>query len=248
MSSLITAASPWTTDENISKKRISTIKKPKQIRPMEASAADYMEYNSDARMDYAYPTVDNDQAQNSERNQRVLDIIHRMSNVQSENDGSKLADFTPPPRPEVKMREDAPQVGSYTAPAGAPTYGAGKIDMLPSMENPLQHPPHVISNAGSGYVYSPLGNQTRNFNNYSDSYTGKMTELKAPYYATQMGLGAGNSNDKMMEKLNYMIHMLENLEHEKTANVTEEFILYTFLGVFVIFVLDSFSKNGKYVR
>jgi len=45
-----------------------------------------------------------------------------------------------------------------------------------------------------------------------------------------------------------MIHMLENMENEKTANVTEEFILYTFLGVFIIFVVDSFSKGGKYVR
>ena len=51
-----------------------------------------------------------------------------------------------------------------------------------------------------------------------------------------------------MEKLNYMIHLLENQEKEKTDNVTEEFILYTFLGVFVIFVLDSFTRNGKYVR
>ena len=51
-----------------------------------------------------------------------------------------------------------------------------------------------------------------------------------------------------MEKLNYMIHLLENQGKEKTDNVTEEFILYTFLGVFVIFVLDSFTRNGKYVR
>jgi hypothetical protein len=63
-----------------------------------------------------------------------------------------------------------------------------------------------------------------------------------------MGLGAGSSDSKLMEKINYMIHLLENQENEKTANITEEFILYTFLGVFVIFVLDSFSRSGKYVR
>jgi len=51
-----------------------------------------------------------------------------------------------------------------------------------------------------------------------------------------------------MEKINYMIHMLEQMEVEKTANVTEEFILYTFLGVFIIYVVDSFSRTGKYVR
>ncbi len=28
----------------------------------------------------------------------------------------------------------------------------------------------------------------------------------------------------------------------------EELVLYTFLGVFVIFVVDSFARVGKYVR
>ena len=45
-----------------------------------------------------------------------------------------------------------------------------------------------------------------------------------------------------------MIHLLEEQNDEKTANVTEELILYMFLGVFIIFVLDSFAKIGKYVR
>ena len=57
-----------------------------------------------------------------------------------------------------------------------------------------------------------------------------------------------NSKDELMEKLNYMIHLLEEQNDEKTANVTEELILYTFLGVFVIFIVDSFAKAGKYVR
>ena len=55
-------------------------------------------------------------------------------------------------------------------------------------------------------------------------------------------------SSNLLEKINYMIHLLENQENEKTANVTEEFILYTFLGVFMIYVVDSFSRGGKYVR
>jgi len=41
---------------------------------------------------------------------------------------------------------------------------------------------------------------------------------------------------------------LEGQQHEKTENITEEFLLYTFLGVFVIFVVDSFARAGKYTR
>ena len=56
------------------------------------------------------------------------------------------------------------------------------------------------------------------------------------------------SKDDLMKKLNYMIHLLEENKDEKTNNVTEELILYMFLGVFVIFVVDSFAKAGKYTR
>jgi len=50
------------------------------------------------------------------------------------------------------------------------------------------------------------------------------------------------------EKINYLIHLLEEQQHEKTNNITEEFLLYTFLGVFVIYVIDSFARTGKYIR
>jgi hypothetical protein len=53
---------------------------------------------------------------------------------------------------------------------------------------------------------------------------------------------------KLLEKINYMIHLLEEQQLEKTNNITEEFILYTFLGVFIIFIVDSFSRAGKYTR
>ncbi len=57
------------------------------------------------------------------------------------------------------------------------------------------------------------------------------------------------SNDsELLEKLNYMIYLLEEQRDEKTGQVTEELILYVFLGIFTLFVLDTFVKNGKYSR
>ena len=56
------------------------------------------------------------------------------------------------------------------------------------------------------------------------------------------------ANDVLLQKLNYMIHLLEEQQDEKTNNVTEEVILYSFLGIFIIFVCDSFARVGKYVR
>jgi hypothetical protein len=57
-----------------------------------------------------------------------------------------------------------------------------------------------------------------------------------------------NTNALLLEKLNYMINLLEEQQDEKTNNVAEEVILYSFLGIFIIFVVDSFARVGKYVR
>ena len=56
------------------------------------------------------------------------------------------------------------------------------------------------------------------------------------------------SQDVLLQKINYMITLLEDQQDEKTNNVTEEVVLYSFLGIFIIFIVDSFAKVGKYVR
>jgi len=52
----------------------------------------------------------------------------------------------------------------------------------------------------------------------------------------------------LSEKLDYMIRLLEEQRDEQTGHMTEEIILYLFLGIFIIFVLDSFVKTGRYSR
>ena len=72
---------------------------------------------------------------------------------------------------------------------------------------------------------------------------------KVPYSSTPSNnANLHGSKDELMKKLNYMIHLLEENKDEKTSNVTEELVLYMFLGVFVIFVVDSFARAGKYTR
>ena len=57
-----------------------------------------------------------------------------------------------------------------------------------------------------------------------------------------------SSPDILLQKLNYMIHLLEEQQDERTNNVTEEVVLYSFLGIFIIFIADTFVRAGKYVR
>ena len=89
-------------------------------------------------------------------------------------------------------------------------------------------------------------------------------EHNKPYYPVNFnnsasGFGSGSNNNitdvlysenykTLVEKLNYMINLLEEQQDEKTNNVTEEVVLYSFLGIFIIFIVDSFARVGKYVR
>ena len=78
-------------------------------------------------------------------------------------------------------------------------------------------------------------------------------ETNKNYYSSESsGFSSNNlqndSNQVLIEKLNYMINLLEEQQDQKTGSVTEEVVLYSFLGVFIIFVVDSFAKVGKYVR
>ena len=69
------------------------------------------------------------------------------------------------------------------------------------------------------------------------------TKQYVPYYATQAYEPA--AKDQVVEKMNYMIHLLEEQKDEKSSGVVEELILYGFLGVFMIFMVDSFAKVGR---
>ena len=113
-------------------------------------------------------------------------------------------------------------------------------DLLPS--NPYQVSPPPLGKTGGNY-----GANDSNLGKLS-SYNTSYQPSNIPYYA-KMGIGAtAPGGDKLMEKINYMIHLLEEQQNEKTSNITEEFILYTFLGVFMIYIADSFVRAGRYVR
>ncbi len=74
------------------------------------------------------------------------------------------------------------------------------------------------------------------------------SNTNAKGFAAFSGPEVNASNDLLLTKLNYMINLLENQQDERTQNVTEEVVLYSFLGVFIIFVVDSFARVGKYIR
>tara|TARA_Y100000287_G_C14194883_1_gene342183 strand:+ start:364 stop:1035 length:672 start_codon:yes stop_codon:yes gene_type:complete len=87
--------------------------------------------------------------------------------------------------------------------------------------------------------------KTQNVNDITDGYVTSYV----PYYTRlNNSKNLQGNEDNLMKKLNYMIHLLEEQQDQKTENVTEELVLYSFLGIFVIFVVDGFARAGKYTR
>jgi hypothetical protein len=89
-----------------------------------------------------------------------------------------------------------------------------------------------------------------NFESLPSTYASQYYQQYVPFsYSQQQNEEVSSgSKDDLMQKMNHIIQMLEDQQDEKTGSVTEELILYCFLGVFVIFVVDSFVRAGKYVR
>jgi hypothetical protein len=76
---------------------------------------------------------------------------------------------------------------------------------------------------------------------YAESLAGQL----ANGGTTSGGPAVSGTNAALIEKLNYIIHMLEEKKDEKTGHVIEELVLYCFLGVFIIFIVDTFTRGAS---
>jgi len=83
---------------------------------------------------------------------------------------------------------------------------------------------------------------------YSDLDDGYKSNFDYITSMTNMNSNKLLNNTDLLSKLDYIVHLLEEQRNEKTNTITEELILYLFLGIFIIFVLDSFARASKYVR
>ena len=251
MSGLLSSASPWASSDTAqTKKRTPSLSmtRNKTIKNNTSRITSANGLMDDVGSDYttndtalSYESIEDLQEKTQLRNSKVQDILQNMNTVDSgsgsgsgsgsdssvEDAGQGLANFSPLPL------FSSPKPEPPSNPSMGPTPSYHSLD------------------SGSKNDGGPLGNS------YYHAYSDKSKMGNIPYYSMdRMQHTAQNSNlnsvnthqDKIIEKLNKMIYLLEEQQNEPTKHITEEFILYTFLGVFIIFIVDSFSKTGKYTR
>lgn len=241
--SLVTSASVWT-NESGPKKRIPTmrrtVRKSSTIEPSSTLNTPIVIEKEEERPS----SFGEDSEKNEQRADRVAQLINNITEVSGYNDENQLVDFTPLSPPDIQKRLDSEDN----------TYGRTGEEEMPALPNQLQHLPKRIHPGESDYAPTlpDLGvsnnpSQTKPFSNYHRIY--EQPRMQPAYYGNvDASAGTTPIDNRLLEKINYMIHMLEQGQSEKTSNITEEFILYTFLGVFIIFVIDSFARSGKYTR
>jgi len=197
-----------------------------------------------------YPNLNPKENVNTEK---VLSVLQSIQNLpEQQND---LADFSPLPPPQsMGVQSTISREGKNASTASS---------MGSNLSSNLMNEGSDVNQSSTYNVYSEDHNQNsaedyykRFIPNYESMYS--TTPYNMPSYKQSnstrsnsgpMSNGGPMSNqDVLIEKLNYMIHLLEEQQDERTNTVTEEVVLYSFLGVFIIFIVDAFSRVGKYTR
>jgi hypothetical protein len=180
-------------------------------------------------------------------NNKVNTVLEEIHNNSIEDDENHLGDFNPPPIPD--------SAGVNKTIATEQTMHLNKhknTEMLSMMGNT----PQPNTPTDDGYFLNSYNNNQGNqksadeyYKKILPGYDSNRHNVNKQYYTnTAYSTQPHVDQDVLLQKLNYMIHLLEETQDEKTNNVMEEVILYSFLGIFIIFVVDSFARVGKYVR
>ena len=236
--SLISTASVWTNDD-VPKKRIPTIRKTLK----KTSSYEPEEYVSTETSSLRPPqnTIEDSQKKNETRNLRVNEIINQLN---ENNEGNGLSDYHP--LPNTILHSNKTDMETTSLPLSTTTNNNNTNNTTDQI-----YPEYLQRKNNSSNHFSSNSLNLANLSSYNKSYEAPVHIKNKPYY-TSFGIGGGGGgtdmDHKFMEKINYIVHMLEDIQGEKTNNIMEEFILYSLLGIFMIFLVDSFSKTTKYVR
>ena len=148
---------------------------------------------------------------------------------------------------------DPPKIESMTTMSNTSSTNSGGMPL------PMQDDNSDLQNLESAFMNNEQVNQyyrklMTNTNNtpYTEKAKNYYEKNNSAYAFSQnnhnQSYSSSDGHKQLIDKLNYMINLLEEQQDERTGNVTEEVVLYSFLGIFIIFIADSFVRVGKYVR
>ena len=176
-----------------------------------------------------------------------------------DDDTNTMGDFTPPTNPISVGADKKTEAMQSRQPIQSHVYSADGLE-LNNLKYTYQDDA-TVENYYKNYVPNYKNPNIPNTNpNVSQEPQNHIRDYKPKYipnnnnipnnisYTQSPGHYMASDQNILLEKLNYMIHLLEDKQDLKTKSTFEEILLYCFLGIFTIFLVDSFSRVGKYTR
>ncbi|MCF8463168.1 MAG: hypothetical protein K9G11_04630 [Rickettsiaceae bacterium] len=186
---------------------------------------------------------------NKDKVNSVLEEIH--NNTEETDINSNIPNFNPPPKPKssgVERTSTNEAMQNMTNQNNMNMYNIlGKSPQPNYDENNLDLNNYRMNYGDNKSVDDYYKKMLPNIQGVPQRNPTNKQYYSQNYYNEPMSSG-NSQQDLLLQKLNYMINLLEEKQDERTNNVTEEVVLYSFLGIFIIFVIDSFARVGKYVR
>lgn len=158
---------------------------------------------------------------------KCVEALMMMTGGDSDDDESGLADFRPPSNPELTRVPTTEQNQERNRGQGS---DGQVVQQRLSESQPSSY----------AMAHSPPPNLRADMNKALAAVQSASSQQQY-----QPSDSSSDPNKGISEQLNYIIHLLEEQQNSKTSTTTEELILYTFLGVFTIYIVDSFTKVGK---
>ena len=221
--SLVTTASAWISDDSTNKKRVPTIKRNNVKNKPLSQQTDYESPNVNEHFQAMKPnTIEDVENNNNARNNKVNLLLDKLTSANDDNDNNALGNFNPISPPSLNNKKDI----------GDNVDELQYMPPIPRFKNAGTASNIYGSQNSDGYGANDIKSSV--YSNYNKSYDAPTQFSRTPYYS-KMGIANASGDNKLLEKINYMIHLLEQQQNEKTDNITEEFILYSFLGIFIIF-------------
>ena len=193
------------------------------------------------------------------QNEKVSNVLKSMQEMDDDDATTYLGNFNPPPTPNSAGVQRTVDKENFTMSAAKDHHQKKEpFSMSPNGVNQTSSQSYELNNLQ--YAYHPPKIVDSYYQqmvpNYKAGNLPKMVSSPSynpflngePKKEGMANYDNGEQDGVLLKKLNYMIHLLEEKQDVKTNSTIEEIIMYCFLGIFIIFIVDSFSRVGKYVR
>jgi hypothetical protein len=201
------------------------------------------------------PQINKPNNQNVSEMLKIINDTNGYESIQDNSDESELVDFNPPPRPTLNNKNptfEGIQNQNKITNNGVNNDIDSEQPVIVTQQKIDQVKNDTTQQVVQNRVYPQPMDSYEGYQDMPKNYSKQFYKNYVPYFNqngyTNLTSNSNQNKDQLLEKLNYMIHLLEEQKDEKTGHVIEEVILYSFLGIFIIFIVDSFARAGKYTR